>query len=342
MAKKTVIKNNAKMEPCSIYMDHAVNIDNRVETEGSATGQFLPMPGPQSRDFDPKEVQERFFESAHELDKLTHDKAAIRFGDVLKFTAPGEDAGKEEPPKIENQFTAFMSKELTGYDPKLFLEYAASQVSQGSYPLDKFLEYCIKNPKEFAGHFVKWAGPPRKPGKPDQTANSKPHYTRQYRSKRHSDDPKQGLLGWWNKKEKEILGQFPLEELKKVHRKFVHLGYSEREIPKTLIARLQEGNDGNKGDGETNPTGVAEDSTGPETGRTRIEIEFAEKAREVIEKIEFDYPLTVQGMRDHCKSVWTGRARSYTDFLQRLVRDEQEFQDVLYEYMDLVRGQAEE
>ena len=95
------------------------------------------------------------------------------------------------------------------------------------------------------------------------------------------------------------------------------------------------------GDQSSHPGG-AENSGAPETGRTRIEIEFAAKAREVIEKIEFDHPLTVQGMRNHCESVWTGRARSYKEFLQRLVKNDQEFQDVLYEYMDLVRSQAEE
>ncbi len=342
MAKKTAIKNHAKMEPCSIYMDHAVNLDNRVETQGAATGAFLPAPGPQSKQFDPREVQERFFESAHELDKLTEDKAGIRFGDVPKLEEPGKEGEKEKPPSVQEQFTALMEKEILGYDPRLFLEYAQTQASQGNYPLDKFLDYCTKNPKEFAGHFVKWAGPPATEGaKPDQ-GGATLNFSKQYRSKRHSDDPKQGLLGWWSKNEKEILEQFPLDELKKVHRKFVLLGYSEREIPKTLIARLQEGDDGNKGDGESDPPAAAEGSSGPETGRTRIEIEFAEKAREIIEKIEFDYPLTIQGMRDHCESVWTGRARSYTEFLQRLVKNEQEFQDVLYEYMDLVRSQAEE
>jgi recombination protein RecT len=339
MAKKTVIKNHSKTEPCSIYMDHAVNIDNRVETDGTATGVFLPAPGEQSRSqFDPEEVQERFLASVHDLDKATGSAADIHFGDVPKLTDDEEEPPKQ-PPTLEEKFTALMDKEVGGYDPRLYMEYLSGQAA-GKHPVEKYLEYAMKSPAEFRKHFVAWAGPPplRSAGGPEKkgTIGPKFDFAAQYKHKRRSDDPKKGLLGWYGKNEKEVLTEWPVDELRKLHAKFVHNGYAEREIPTPLLNKIGEGDkpSGNAG----GAPGGGESAGNRGTGITRAEIAFIKKARETLPGIEGAETVKAEEFMESVAGYWTkDKAPTLVEWLNKLVTDDAAFQDELWTFMDSMR-----
>jgi len=202
MAVKTVVKNHAKLQPCSIELDFAVNMDNKLDAGASTVGQFAPT------DKLP-EIQERYDETVHDLEK-------VPAGDMT-FVDPKTGEVIEEGTKVEKKPLAEIFSEeiigpsgLTADEVMAFVKANAQndRVTEHEY-MEKLLEYkpdAIMALKRWKKAQVKKTTKPEETGKkqekpattgrPATDAPTDPFQL--YKTKRFSKDPKEGLLGWIN------------------------------------------------------------------------------------------------------------------------------------------------
>lgn len=224
MAVKTVVKNHSKLQPCSIEMDFAVNIDNKLDAGESIVGKFAPT------DQLP-EIEERFQETAHELDK-------VPVGD-MRFVNPETGEVTGEPPQDPTVEERVKKEICRAYDipyteVKKFAEINAERdkVVLEDYFL-KLLEY--RNDAVIAiRRWMKAREDEAAASKKAQVTPSENYYDL-YKTKRFAQNEKDGLLGWMKYEYGlDKIAKWPGEEIDTLHSNFLKRGYGPEQWPSEL------------------------------------------------------------------------------------------------------------